>query len=91
MAHRETEQFRNLYLDLKNLLVADELQAKGTIDHMLIYPREVVNQALELYVTTFILVQNHPSGDPSPSETDIMMTQKIQRVQGLFAQPYITI
>ena len=79
MAPRETEQVRNLYLDLKNLLVADELQAKGTIDHMLIYPREVVNQALELYVTTFILVQNHPSGDPSPSETDIMMTQKIQR------------
>ena len=77
MAHRETEQFRNLYLDLKNVL-ADELQAKGTIDHMPVYPREVVNRALELNVTAFILVHNHPSGDPSPSETDIMMTQKIQ-------------
>ena len=77
MAHRETEQFRNLYLDLKNVL-ADELQAKGTIDHMPVYPRRVVNRALELNVTAFILVHNHPSGDPSPSETDIMMTQKIQ-------------
>jgi DNA repair protein RadC len=81
MAHRETEQFRNLYLDLKNVLVADELQAKGTIDHMPVYPREVVNRALELNVTAFILVHNHPSGDPSPSETDIMMTQKIQPAQ----------
>ena len=78
MAHRETEQFRVLYLDLKNLLIADELQAKGTIDHVPVYPREVVKRALELNAAAFILVHNHPSGDPNPSEADIVMTQKIQ-------------
>jgi DNA repair protein RadC len=79
MAHRETEQFRILYLDLKNVLIADELQAKGTIDHVPVYPREVVKRALELNAAAFILVQNHPSGDPSPSEANIMLTQQIQR------------
>ena len=79
MAHRETEQFRVLYLDLKNVLIADELQAKGTIDHMPVYPREVVKRALKLNAAAFILVHNHPSADPSPSDADIVMTQQIKR------------
>ena len=78
MAHRETEQFRVLYLDLKNVLIADELQAKGTIDHVPVYPREVVNRAQERTAAAFSLVQTHPSGDPNLSEADIVMTQKIQ-------------
>ena len=79
MARRETEQFRVLYLDLKNVLIADELQAKGTIDHVPVCPREVVKRALELNVAAFILVHNHPSGDPSPSDADIVMIQQIKR------------
>ncbi len=78
MAHRETEQFRVLYLDRKNVLVADEEQAKGTIDHVPVYPREVVKRALELNASALILVHNHPSGDPTPSDEDITMTNQIQ-------------
>ena len=78
MAHRETEQFRVLYLDRKNVLVADEEQAQGTVDHVPVYPREVVKRALELNASALILVHNHPSGDPSPSEADIAMTQQVQ-------------
>ena len=78
MAHRETEQFRVLYLDRKNVLVADEEQAKGTVDHVPVYPREVVKRALELNASALIVVHNHPSGDPTPSETDIAMTNQIQ-------------
>ena len=78
MAHRETEQFRVLYLDRKNVLVADEEQAKGTVDHVPVYPREVVKRALELNASALIVVHNHPSGDPTPSETDITMTNQIQ-------------
>ena len=77
MAHRETEQFRILFLDTKNTLIADEAQAKGTIDHVPVYPREVVKRALELNAASFILVHNHPSGDPTPSESDIAMTSQI--------------
>ncbi|MFV2034210.1 MAG: DNA repair protein RadC [Halocynthiibacter sp.] len=77
MAHRETEQFRVLYLDRKNVLIADEEQAKGTVDHVPVYPREVVKRALELNASAFILVHNHPSGDPTPSEADIAMTHQI--------------
>ena len=62
MAHPETEQFLIFYLDLKNVLIANELQATGTIDHVPVYPREVVKRALELNVTAFILLHNHPSG-----------------------------
>ena len=79
MAHRETEQFRVLYLDLKNVLIADELPAKGTIDHMPVYSRKVVKRALELNAAAFIIVHNHLLGDPSPSDADIMMTQQIKR------------
>lgn len=78
MAHRETEQFRVFYLDRKNVLIADEEQARGTVDHVPVYPREVVKRALELNASALILVHNHPSGDPTPSETDITMTARIQ-------------
>ncbi len=77
MAHRETEQFRILFLDRKNILIADEEQAKGTVDHVPVYPREVVKRALDLNASALILVHNHPSGDPTPSPADIEMTQKI--------------
>ena len=78
MAHRETEQFRVLYLDRKNILIADEEQAKGTVDHVPVYPREVVKRALELNASAMILVHNHPSGDPTPSDADIEMTAQIK-------------
>jgi DNA repair protein RadC len=78
MAHREVEQFRVLYLDRKNILIADEEQAKGTVDHVPVYPREVVKRALELNASALILVHNHPSGDPSPSASDIEMTSQIR-------------
>jgi DNA repair protein RadC len=77
MAHRDTEQFRVLYLDRKNVLVADEAQGQGTVDHVPVYPREVVKRALELNASALILVHNHPSGDPTPSDADIAMTQQI--------------
>lgn len=84
MAHRDIEQFRILYLDTKNVLIADEEQAKGTLDHVPVYPREVVKRALELNAASLILVHNHPSGDPTPSEMDIVMTRKItQAAQAL--------
>ena len=78
MAHRETEQFRILFLDRKNVLIADEEQARGTVDHVPVYPREVVKRALELNASALILVHNHPSGDPTPSESDIGMTMQIR-------------
>lgn len=78
MAHRETEQFRVLFLDRKNVLIADEPQARGTVDHVPVYPREVVKRALELNASALILVHNHPSGDPTPSQADIDMTAQIQ-------------
>lgn len=77
MAHRETEQFRILFLDRKNVLIADEDQARGTVDHVPVYPREVVKRTLELNASALILVHNHPSGDPTPSEADIAMTAQI--------------
>ena len=77
MAHRETEQFRILFLDRKNILIADEEQAKGTVDHVPVYPREVAKRALELNASALILVHNHPSGDPTPSEADIAMTERV--------------
>lgn len=78
MSHRETEQFRILFLDRKNVLIADEEQARGTVDHVPVYPREVVKRALELNASALILVHNHPSGDPTPSEADISMTAQVQ-------------
>jgi DNA repair protein RadC len=77
MAFEEREQFRILFLDKKNALIADELQQTGTVDHTPVYPREVVRRALELSATALILVHNHPSGDPTPSRADIDMTKTI--------------
>lgn len=77
MAHNTTEQFRILFLDRKNVLIADEVQQKGTVDHTPVYPREVVKRALELNASALILVHNHPSGDPTPSNADIDMTRQI--------------
>jgi len=82
MAHRETEQFRVLYLDRKNVLIADEEQARGTVDHVPVYPREIVKRALELNASALILVHNHPSGDPTPSEADLAMTAQVQDACG---------
>ncbi|MGR6465489.1 RadC family protein [Rhizobium sp. PAMB 3182] len=77
MAHEAREQFRILFLDKRNALIADEVQGKGTVDHTPVYPREVVRRALELSATAVILVHNHPSGDPTPSRADIDMTRMI--------------
>ncbi|MEP9395919.1 DNA repair protein RadC [Mesorhizobium sp. KR2-14] len=77
MAFEAREQFRILFLDKKNTLIADEVQQTGTVDHTPVYPREVVRRALELSATAIILVHNHPSGDPTPSRADIDMTKTI--------------
>lgn len=77
MAHETKEHFRVLFLNKKNELIADEIQQSGTVDHTPVYPREVVKRALELDATALILCHNHPSGDPRPSEDDIVMTQAI--------------
>ncbi len=78
MTHRETEQFRVLFLDRKNILIEDEELGAGTVDHVPVYPREIVKRALELNASALILVHNHPSGDPTPSEADIEMTDRIR-------------
>ncbi len=78
MARAEKEEFRVLFLDRKNVLVADEVLATGTIDHTPVYPREIVKRALDLGASALILVHNHPSGDPTPSRADIEMTRAIQ-------------
>ena len=77
MAFAEREQFRLLFLDKRNALIADEVQQSGTVDHTPVYPREVVRRALELSATALILVHNHPSGDPTPSAADVRMTRDI--------------
>ncbi len=77
MAFAEREEFRLLFLDKRNGLIADEVQGSGTIDHTPVYPREIVRRALELSATAIVLVHNHPSGDPTPSSADIRMTQEI--------------
>jgi DNA repair protein RadC len=79
MAHRDTEEFRLLFLDRKNVLIADEPQARGTVDHVPVYPREVARRALELNASALILVHNHPSGDPTPSGADVAMTEEVLR------------
>jgi DNA repair protein RadC len=77
MAFADKEQFRILFLDKRNQLIADEVQQTGTVDHTPVYPREVIKRALELSATAVILVHNHPSGDPTPSQADIQMTKAI--------------
>ena len=94
MAHRDTEQFRILFLDTKNTIIADEEQAKGTLDHVPVYPREVVKRALELNAAALILVHNHPSGDPTPSQMDISMTRQIEqaaRTMGITVHDHLII
>ena len=78
VAHEKIEQFRVLFLDRKNVLIVDEVQQRGTIDHTPVYPREVVKRALTLNAAALILVHNHPSGDPKPSRDDIEMTREIK-------------
>jgi DNA repair protein RadC len=82
MAYNPIEQFRVLYLDRKNKLIADEEQQQGTVDHTPVYPREVVKRALELNASALIMVHNHPSGDPKPSQADIEMTRKVKDAAG---------
>ena len=77
MAFADKEQFRILFLDKRNQLIADEVQQTGTVDHTPVYPREIIKRALELSATAIILVHNHPSGDPTPSQADIQMTKAI--------------
>jgi DNA repair protein RadC len=78
LSRERIEQFRVLFLDAKNRLIADEAQAKGTVNHTPVYPREVAKRCLELQATALILVHNHPSGDPTPSRADIEMTAEIR-------------
>ncbi|MDB5651554.1 MAG: hypothetical protein JWL62_3074 [Hyphomicrobiales bacterium] len=77
MAFADREEFRLLFLDKRNGLIADEVQGSGTVDHTPVYPREIVRRALELSATAIVLVHNHPSGDTTPSGADIRMTQEI--------------
>ncbi|TFL18136.1 JAB domain-containing protein [Jannaschia formosa] len=94
LAHQGVEQFRTLYLDRKNVLIADEMLAEGTVDHVPVYPREVVKRALELNASALILVHNHPSGDPTPSEADISMTYAIRdaaQVLGLVLHDHLIV
>ena len=83
LARERIEQFHVLYLDSKNRLIADEAQARGTVNHTPVYPREIVKRALELHATALILVHNHPSGDPTPSRADIEMTAAIKQAAGV--------
>ena len=80
MAFADKEQFRLLFLDKRNQLIADEIQQTGTVDHTPVYPREVIKRALELSATALVLVHNHPSGDPTPSQADIQMTKAIVQI-----------
>jgi DNA repair protein RadC len=82
MAFADKEQFRILFLDKRNQLIADEVQQVGTVDHTPVYPREVIKRALELSATAILLVHNHPSGDPTPSQADIQMTRAIVDIAG---------
>jgi DNA repair protein RadC len=78
MAFAKTEEFRLMFLDRKNVLIADEMQQTGTVDHTPVYPREVVKRALDLGASAIIMVHNHPSGDPTPSKGDIEMTKEVR-------------
>ena len=82
MGHSTIEQFRILFLNNKNALIADEVQQRGTVNHTPVYPREVIKRALELGATAIIMVHNHPSGDPTPSQGDIAMTREVVEAAG---------
>ncbi len=94
MQFEPKEQFRVLFLDKKNRLIADEILGKGTVDRAPVYPREVIKRALDLSATALILAHNHPSGDPSPSQSDIDMTNKIisaGKTMGIIVHDHIII
>ncbi|MDQ8027587.1 MAG: DNA repair protein RadC [Brevundimonas sp.] len=94
MAHRPREQFRVLFLDHRNRLLADEMTAEGTVDHAPVYPREVMRRALEVSASALILIHNHPSGDPSPSQADIEMTRRVidaARALGLSVHDHLVV
>jgi DNA repair protein RadC len=78
LAHEPVEQARVLFMDVRNRLLADEVQGRGTVNHTPLYPREVLKRALELHATALVLAHNHPSGDPSPSADDIAITREIK-------------
>ena len=78
LGHEPIEQFRVLFLDKKNILIKDEVQQRGTVDHTPLYPREIAKRALELGASALIMVHNHPSGDPTPSRADIEMTKQVE-------------
>jgi DNA repair protein RadC len=79
----DVERFHVLYLDRKNRLISDERLSVGTVDHVPVYPREVVRRALALNASALILVHNHPSGDPEPSDSDIWMTKEVHSACGV--------
>jgi DNA repair protein RadC len=85
LAREKVEQFRVLFLDPKNRLIADEVQARGTVNHTPVYPREVIKRSLELHATALILVHNHPSGDPTPSRADIELTQEVKQAAAIMS------
>ena len=94
LAHEPREQFRVIFLDRKNQLIADEVMNRGTVDHAPVYPREVARRALELAASALILVHNHPSGDPTPSSADVEMTRKVAeaaRALGLSVHDHLVV
>jgi DNA repair protein RadC len=94
MAHASREQFRVLFLDKKNQLIADEVMNEGTVDHAPVYPREVMRRALELSASAIILAHNHPSGDPTPSPADVAMTRQVAdagKVMGVLVHDHIVV
>ncbi|HWE98974.1 MAG TPA: DNA repair protein RadC [Caulobacteraceae bacterium] len=94
MAHASREQFRVMFLDKKNQLIADEVMNEGTVDHAPVYPREVMRRALELSASAIILAHNHPSGDPTPSPADVSMTRQVAeagRVMGVVVHDHIVV
>ncbi len=94
LARERTEQFRVLFLDGRNRLLADEVMGEGTVNHAPVYPREVVRRAIELHATALILVHNHPSGDPTPSRADVEMTREVAeaaRIMGITLHDHLVV
>lgn len=94
LARERIEQFRVLFLDAEERLLADEAQARGTVNHTPVYPREVVKRALELDAARLILVHNHPSGDPTPSRDDLLMTERVRQAAeclGIVLQDHVIV
>ncbi len=94
LARERTEQFRVLFLDGRNRLLADEVMGAGTVNHAPVYPREVVRRAIELHATALILVHNHPSGDPTPSRADVDMTREVAeavRIMGITLHDHLVV